>query len=178
MTEVFLTEALAEFVQKALGAQAVGTRKRSTQLPQGSLFTPSLADKAQDGPAAEEEIVSQVQVYGGFLPPKTAEDGDLPFVYIRPVSGKVEAGKTTVEVVITVGVYAQDMKGYLDALNVYRRISSALTSLKSNRLADKYERATELTWNWAQEQNNPYWGVDITTTWYIYTDRPLGEEFI
>ena len=169
MTEFYLIDALKDFIQKVLNGEKLEAVVDDGLRPEGSLWdTPDQH--------TEQSELSDVKVYDGFLPP--LEDSHVPFVYIRPTSATVNAGRTDLTVVLTVGVYAEDFKGYKDAMHVTRRITSALNSLKNNHLAKRFERTNEMSWSWNATDDTPYWSVDITTEWYIYTDVQTVEDFL
>lgn len=174
MIEQFLIHDLADYLRKVLAEERLETPVDATPdaAPAGSLF------KVEHD---QKEITSQlvpIVVYEGFIPPKTTLEPDHPFVCVSPTAGTVDNGRTELQVTITVGVYAEDMKGYQDALHIYRALTTALVSLKNNRLGDKYERSTQMSWQWAQDRDDPYWSVNIDTTWWIYTNEPERDEWL
>ena len=171
MTEFYLIDELKKFLEGVMRGELLSTPVNDEKREEGSLW---------DEPEQHEEdsVLSSVQVYGGFLPPKLADEQNHPFIYVRPTSSTVDAGRTEVTVVITVGVYASDLKGYIDAMHVTRRVTSALNALKNNVLADKFERDTSMSWTWNTTDDQPFWAVDMTTTWWIYTDRGLNEKWL
>ncbi len=126
-----------------------------------------LLDDARGGEAA-------VSVHEGWLPAKHGEDnGDFPFVVVRPVEGSIgrEGSQTTVELIC--GVYDMESTGWKTAVNVARRAMNALLLLPSGMLERRWMLAMPLEWKVAEEQPYPAWMVSVTTAWTARTPETL-----
>ena len=171
MIELLLNQALTDLVKTAVKDFSLEKSPRKVETKNdrrpGGLFVDS-------DPAVETETTERagVTVYDGWLPSKdVSRPSDFPFVTVRPSAGAVENGCTTVTEEIVIGTFSRDEDGYHDAMNVAQRIATAISNLKFNVLAGKYEKADPMSWNMPFEQEKPFFMVVLTTTWRVYTTQ-------
>lgn len=116
----------------------------------------------------DEPLRRTPKIINGYLPPKRSNpDDDFPFVLVRPDSGKTVFDATTVDVSILVGCFSDGFDGHEDCLNVMAKIRQAIYDLPNATLNDKYEFRGEFSWQLPEQQQWPYWAVEIQTSWLL-----------
>ncbi len=171
MIELLLNQALTELVKTAVKDFSLEKSPRKVESKDdrrpGGLFV-----DGQSKITTETKERIGVTVYDGWLPSKdVSRPSDFPFVTVRPTSGVVENGCTTVTEEIVIGTFSRDEDAYHDTMNVAQRIATAISNLKFNVLAGKYEKGSEMSWSMPFEQEKPFYMLVITTTWRVYTTQ-------
>lgn len=146
MVEIFLTQAIREFVENAV---------KDFRFP------------VKNGEARAPEIVN------GYLPPKrTGKNDDFPFVVVYPASGEIERDATGTEIELIIGNYSAEYDGYEFCMNMLSRIRNALAMLPDNILAGKYQLLYPISWENIEEQPYPQWQMRIKTQWKTVSPQP------
>lgn len=110
------------------------------------------------------------EIVDGWLPPKTPEGEQYPFLLVRPQSGTdSEPGadqnaKATVEIVI--GTYSDSDDGWLDVLEVIEAVRQDVAAAPSIA-GTAFEQTGPLTWEIPAEQVRPQWLGKVVTNWTI-----------
>lgn len=164
MIEVFLNEAVCDFVKEIVKNFRLEKPPRVLERKPGSLY-----DESDPNTHSDPDGVTPITVYNGWLPLKESDVDSFPFVTVRAVSGSVVSGRSDTVVEIMVGTFSRDAQAYRDCVNVMHRIMEQLTLLKNNILQKKYIRQDEMTWEMPFDQKEPYFAGVITTHWQMYS---------
>lgn len=117
------------------------------------------------------------KVYVGFLPLKTNDDENFPYVLIRHESSSTDWEGTVVNVAIIAGAYCEGrdesgeegvkMQGHHDCLNLLSAIRAELTEQPAETLAERYVLLSPIEISTPGEQPFPYWQADMATKWHL-----------
>ena len=117
------------------------------------------------------------QVLEGWLDFKNSEkeQEDFPFILVRPLKGeivnkdsghkylRVNQDTNRIDAELLIGVFAQDMAGYGDLMNIIERLLIAFYALPGHILAERF-MLLESSWDMQDTQTWPYWFATITLT--------------
>jgi len=116
-------------------------------------------------------------VVGGWLPPKTTDVEQFPFLIVRPRSGvDSEQGadqdaRATLQIIV--GTLSDTDDGWVDVLLLIDAIRADLGAQPSIT-GTGYEQTGPLTWEIPEQQPRPQWFGTITTNWTL--PRPQRAE--
>ncbi len=165
MHEIYLTQALREFLEKTLENFKMET----------SYFD-------CDG----NVIYESPRVINGYAPPKESRDEkDYSFVVVRPMRGSADIDATEIKVDIIIGCFypiedcdgcvVRPYDGHDLCLNVMGRIRTALCELPERTLNRKYQLRLPTEWDLPEEHPYPFWQIVLSTTWLINTPRNIDD---
>lgn len=119
------------------------------------------------------------QVIVGWLPAKRAGETDdeaFPFVRILPLEGYDDMHEGVCSVSILFGAWADDAKGWMDALNAFQYCRIAIASLPGMFLFSAClteAKGKVIEWKLYEEQYFPQWFAEMKVNMIIDKPEPL-----
>lgn len=172
MIENYLADALCEFLTQAL-ADSYAVLPPKLGKPPGMLNV-----QETEPPETQEdpEEKPKIHIFNGYVPSKEPDEKVFPYVSVILVSGVLDESSCTCKSVIDCGIYSKDDLGHKDLLNLMRRISQSLRTLKYGYLADKFVLNGQISWTASPENLNPYWHGSIVVEWRYYVPQPIDKD--
>ena len=118
----------------------------------------------------------KIHVFDGYVPPKEPDEKVFPYVSVILASGVLGESSCTCKSVIDCGIYSKDNLGHKDLLNLMRRITQSLRTLKYSYLADKFVLNGQISWSTSPENLSPYWHGSIVVDWQYYVPQPIDKD--
>ena len=172
MIENYLADALCEFLTHALAdSYAV--------LPPKLGKPPGMLNVQQESPPETQKEAKEkpkIHVFDGYVPPKEPDEKVFPYVSVILASGVLGESSCTCKSVIDCGIYSKDNLGHKDLLNLMRRITQSLRTLKYSYLADKFVLNGQISWSTSPENLSPYWHGSIVVDWQYYVPQPIDKD--
>ncbi len=109
-------------------------------------------------------------VVDGWLPPKTPESEQFPFLILRPNSGQDseqasdQAARAAMKIIV--GTFSDTDDGWLDVVSLIDAIRADLGAQPAIQ-GTAYEHVGPLTWEIPEDQPRPQWFGTVTTNWQL-----------
>jgi hypothetical protein len=117
---------------------------------------------------------SAPNLFDGWVPPKTVDAEQFPFVTIRPAEGSDSPQgadqAASAKVIISVGAFIDADDGWLDVLDVIQAIRLDLEEQPAIA-GTSFEHTGPLEWQLVDESKRPQWFGLVTTNWTIPRPR-------